>query len=216
MHFDHLIMAADRSSGRNVHIYDAKDRVTLLGGLILTNGITKSNFYSMVEIFLLFQSSFSIEYEDSAILERNKDPLPQGKYYITGKPLTLILIGAIDLYSVGFFTVSNEPILTRTISLSTATRLQSFRNEVRRRDGRCIITGQEALGIDQDHWTGFEVAHVFPLAYEGHWVQHNFARWITIPAVNGETINSKQNGLLLRADIHGLFDNYDLSINPDV
>ncbi len=95
MHFDHLIMAADRSSGRNVHIYDAKDRVTLLGGLILTNGITKSNFYSMVRIFLLFQSSFSIEYEDSAILERNKDPLPQGKYYIIGKPLILILVGLL-------------------------------------------------------------------------------------------------------------------------
>ena len=47
-------------------------------------------------------------------------------------------------------------------------------------------------------------------------MQQNFARWITIPTANGDTINSKQNGLLLRADIHGLFDHYDISINPDV
>lgn len=216
MPFGHLVMAADRSIGRNVHLYDAKDRVTLLGGLILTNGVTKFNFYSMVKIFLLFQSSFSIEDETSATLERNEEPLPRGNYYVVGKPLALILVGAIGLQSIGSFTVSSEPFLTRTISLSTGSRFQSFRDEIRRRDGRCVITGKIALGAYRNHWKGFEAAHIFPLAYQGHWVQHNFARWITIPAANGETINSKQNGLLLRADIHRLFDNYDISIHPDV
>lgn len=100
--------------------------------------------------------------------------------------------------------------------MSTGSRLHSFRDEVRKRDGRCVITGKIALGAYRNHWKGFEAAHIFPLAYEGHWIQHNFARCITIPAANGDTINSKQNGLLLRADIHGLFDNYDISINPDV
>jgi len=216
MLFDHLIMAADRSIGRNVHLYDAKDRGTVLGGLILTSGVTKSNFYSMVEILLLFQSSFTIGHENSATLVRNEEPLAPGKYYVVGKPLDLILGGAVGLWSTGSFTVNNEPCLTRTISLSTGSRLQSFRDEIRKRDGRCVITGKIALGAYRNHWKGFEAAHIFPLAYEGHWVQHNFARWITIPAANGETINSKQNGLLLRADIHGLFDSYDISINPDV
>jgi len=100
--------------------------------------------------------------------------------------------------------------------LATGTRLHSFRDEVRKRDGRCVITGTIALGAYRDWWTGFEAAHIFPLAYEDHWIQHNFARWITIPTANGDTINSKQNGLLLRADIHGLFDHYGISINPDV
>lgn len=88
-------MAADRSLGRNVHLYDAEDRGTVLGGLILTNGVTKSNFYSMVEILLLIQSSFSLEHESSATLERNEEPLPPGNYYVVGKPLDLILIGAV-------------------------------------------------------------------------------------------------------------------------
>ncbi|KAL2054126.1 hypothetical protein ABVK25_005665 [Lepraria finkii] len=189
---------ADRSLGRNVHIYGAKDRSKLLGGLMLNNGITNSNLYSMVEILLLFDSSFSIENEAAATLERNEEPLTGGKYYI-----------------VGSFTVNNEPCLTRTISLSTGTRLKSFRDEVRKRDGRCVITGKIAPGAHHDYWKGFQAAHIIPLAYEGHWVQQKFSRWITIPAASGDNINSKQNGLLLRSDIHELFDVYDVSINPD-
>lgn len=77
-------MMADRSPGRSVHIYDAKDRSKLLGGLILNNGITNSNLHSMVEIWLLFDSSFSIENEAAATLERNETPLTAGKYYIVG------------------------------------------------------------------------------------------------------------------------------------
>lgn len=65
-------------------------------------------------------------------------------------------------------------------------------------------------------WTGFEAAHIFPLGYEGHWTENDFGRWITIPSASGESINSIQNGMLLDATIHALFDNYDISINPDV
>ena len=79
----------------NVHLYDAEDRGTVLDGLILTNGVTKSNFYSMVEILLLFQSSFSIEHETSATLERNEEPPLPGNYYVVGKSLDLILLGAV-------------------------------------------------------------------------------------------------------------------------
>ncbi|KAF1813960.1 hypothetical protein P152DRAFT_465712 [Eremomyces bilateralis CBS 781.70] len=42
----------NRSLGRDVHIYDVNDRTTVLGGLILTNGVTNANFYSMVEIIV--------------------------------------------------------------------------------------------------------------------------------------------------------------------
>ena len=89
-------MMADRSLGRNIHIYDAKDRSKLLGGLMLNNGITKSNLYSMVEIWLLFDSSFSIENEAAATLQRNEEPLVSGKYYIVGRLRALILMWAID------------------------------------------------------------------------------------------------------------------------
>jgi hypothetical protein len=78
---------ADRSKGRNVHIYDAKDRTTVLGGLILTNGVTNVNFYSMVEILVLLTSGFELQDEDNTKIERNNNPLQPGRYYIntTGK-----------------------------------------------------------------------------------------------------------------------------------
>jgi hypothetical protein len=55
--------AANRSAGRDVHIYDAKDPNTALGGLVLTNGITNVNLYSMVEIFCIFDSNYLLRDE---------------------------------------------------------------------------------------------------------------------------------------------------------
>jgi hypothetical protein len=79
----------DRSAGRNVQLYDVKDPTTVLGGPILTNGVTNINFYSMVEILVLFTSNFELRDEGATKIERNDDPLQPGKYYInaTGKLL---------------------------------------------------------------------------------------------------------------------------------
>jgi len=103
----------------------------------------------------------------------------------------------------------------RTISVASGTGVAEFRKAVRQRDQRCVITEQSALNA-RGAWTGFEAAHIFPLAYEDHWIQHSYHRWITIRTDTGGSINSVQNGLLLRSDIHDLFDSYDVSINPDV
>jgi hypothetical protein len=72
----------DRSRGRNVHIYNSKDRATVLGGLILTNGVTNAIFYSMVEILILFASIFELQDKSGTKIERNDDPLQPGEYYI--------------------------------------------------------------------------------------------------------------------------------------
>jgi hypothetical protein len=113
-------------------------------------------------------------------------------------------------------TVSDVRCLVRTISVSGGTRVRSFRDEVRERDRRCAITGKEAVNADLGSWSGFEAAHIFPLAYEEHWTANGFGRYITIDPPAGGSINSVQNGLLLRADIHAMFDGYQVSINPDV
>lgn len=77
------------------------------------------------------------------------------------------------------------------------------------------MTGQEVPLARRNRLVGFEAAHIFPLAYLGYWNEHGF-NWIADPSPAGGPINSAQNGLLLRADIHQLFDNYFFSINPDV
>ncbi|KAH0547708.1 hypothetical protein FGG08_000197 [Glutinoglossum americanum] len=199
---------ANRSAGRNIHIYDAKDPDVVLGGLILTNGVTNANFYSMVEIFCIFDSSYFLRDEDGITIQRDDYPLHPGKYFI------LTNATAKNKYP-GSITISNEPWLARTVSAASGTRAASFRDAVRQRDRRCVITGKEALRAEHGIWRGFEVAHIFPLAYEQHWTDSDYSRWITIPATRGGAINSVQNGMLLRDDIHTLFDGYDISVNPD-
>jgi hypothetical protein len=81
----------DRSKGRDVKIYDAKDPSTVIGGLILTNGVTNANLYAMVEIFALFESDFELRAKDDTITERNGQPLQPGNYYIfaAGRSLSI-------------------------------------------------------------------------------------------------------------------------------
>ena len=80
----------DRSGGRNVYIYDAENPTVVLGGLILSNGVTNANLYSMLDIFIVYEESFSPEDEEPFLLqdeegtriEKNNDQLQPGKYYI--------------------------------------------------------------------------------------------------------------------------------------
>lgn len=82
-------MASDRSGGRNVHIYNADDRHNpekmVLGGLVLTKGITNSNFLHMLTILLVFETIFSLEDEQGITIEDNSDPLQPGNYYVAGR-----------------------------------------------------------------------------------------------------------------------------------
>jgi hypothetical protein len=101
------------------------------------------------------------------------------------------------------------------MSLPTGSRVQSFRDAVRSRDRQCVIS-RAVVPSGFSQWFRFEAAHIFPLGHEGHWNQYNFGRWISLAPERGGSINSVQNGLLLRSDIRRLFDAYVFSINPDV
>ena len=75
-------MPVDRSLGRDVFIYDAKDPGKVLGGLILTNGVTNANFYSMVEILIIFSGDFSLLDDSGTKINRDDNPLQPGNYFI--------------------------------------------------------------------------------------------------------------------------------------
>ena len=75
-------MAPNRSGGRDVHIYDAKDPDVVLGGLILTNGVTNANFYSMIEIFLFFNQEYVLRHGDGTEVQRDEQAFRPGDYYI--------------------------------------------------------------------------------------------------------------------------------------
>jgi hypothetical protein len=69
-----------------------------------------------------------------------------------------------------------------------------------------------------DMWTSFEAAHIFPLEKEDYWRRFNYGRWITDmdDTIGISKINSIQNGFLLSSNVHQYFDQYLVSVNPDV
>ena len=209
---------ANRSAGCDVYIYSANNPATVLGGLILSNGVTNANFYSMADIIFIFGQGYFLRDEGGTTVQRDGRPLQPGNYYFVTNgrfPLTGYIIKL--LIPIGSVTVSDEPWLVRTISVASGTCVAAFRDAVRERDRRCVVTGKPALRADHGMWTGFEAAHIFPLEFEGHWNTENYGRWITIPPAteSADSINSVQNGMLLSARIHSLFDSYEISINPD-
>lgn len=91
-----------------------------------------------------------------------------------------------------------------------------FREEVRRRDGRCVVSHIQNVNAESHCWAGFDVAHIVPLAFETLFVTEGFSQLITNRA-DGETgINSCQNGMMLLSSIHQLFDVYMITVDPDV
>jgi hypothetical protein len=80
----------DRSGGRNVRIYDAENPTVVLGGLILSNGVTNANLYSMLDMFITYKEPFFLKDEEPFLLqdeqgtriEKNNRPLQPGNYYI--------------------------------------------------------------------------------------------------------------------------------------
>ena len=69
------MLAANRSAGRDVQIYRANDPATVLGGLILTNGVTNANFYSMVDIIFIFSQNYFLRNEGGTAVQKDGHPL---------------------------------------------------------------------------------------------------------------------------------------------
>jgi hypothetical protein len=79
----------NRSGGRDVHIFDTGDRSTSIGGLILTEGITNANLYTMIEIFVLFNGEYVLRNESGITIKKDSSPLPPGNYYIDSLRMSL-------------------------------------------------------------------------------------------------------------------------------
>ncbi|CCX32810.1 Similar to conserved hypothetical protein [Coccidioides posadasii str. Silveira]; acc. no. EFW14745 [Pyronema omphalodes CBS 100304] len=113
--------------------------------------------------------------------------------------------------------VTDEPWIHRLISRNVSGREDHFRDGIRARDGKCVISGVVNSRAYRGNWTRFEGAHIFPLEKENLWIEWNYGLWITdMDDTNGiSKINSCQNGFLLQANIHQDFDQYLLLVNPD-
>ena len=87
----------NRSSGRNVHIYQIEDPDVELGGLRLVSGITNSNFFFMLEILFRFGSDYHLRDKSGSTM----------KEMTTHFSLELIIL---TVYSYSSCLVSSRPV----------------------------------------------------------------------------------------------------------
>ena len=164
-----------RAMDRNVHIFDARNRDTTLGGLCLppdsTAPVTRRSFCQMIGILIVADGPYRIEDASSITVPADDEPLREGNYYIAPEDQSTTVA------------TTQEPVAVRMISLGTGARVGAFRDAVRDRDNGCVMSGRRVRG---DNYTLFAAAHIFPLSHERLWIDNNFSRWITIlPAIGG-------------------------------
>ncbi|KAJ5921812.1 hypothetical protein N7516_009515 [Penicillium verrucosum] len=179
---------------RNVNFYDGLTGAHL-GGVRQNGSITNANFFHMLmDVLLEANGIISIHHRETGQrMPMNTDRLSEGDY---------------DIFCPrGGFRLTEEYFVRRVHSRSRSSRENSFRDSVRARDGKCVLTGLVNNLASEGMWTEFEAAHIFPLERRELWRQCNFDRLITI--------NSVQNGMLVSSSVHRLFDSFLISVNPD-
>ncbi|EDR14597.1 uncharacterized protein LACBIDRAFT_292051 [Laccaria bicolor S238N-H82] len=200
---------------RNVHVYDPKPQPpVVVGGIHQHGSLSISDFYSMMDTVLVAQSSWVLFFADAqyqpvgtALDREDCSVLPVGIY--------VVMSAEKQLLDVSLTPERHRP---RTLSLDNSgpIRKDGFRNRVRERDRRCCITGEL---VESGRYHPFRTTHIFPVAHRDVWDLLQLSQHIRDDAPEGEqgpaSINSVQNGLLLRSDIHNRFDDYDFAINPD-
>lgn len=75
-------MSGVRARARDVFFYDLRDPSTLLGGLVLSPGVTNANFYSMVDIVLVISSTYFLQNDNGQALPRDSKSLLPGDYFV--------------------------------------------------------------------------------------------------------------------------------------
>lgn len=214
-------MPSDRSLGRNVHFYDATSPEVPLGGMIQNGSVTENVFLVILGILLISQAPLRVQERTSGhTVTTTNNPLQPGEYniYCDGRCSLNESFNCLLTLKTDCIEISDEPWIHRLITHNVSGRDSAFRNGIRARDGKCVISGLVNRAAFRDEWMSFEAAHIFPLESESYWVAHNYGRWITdMESTNGVSrIRSLPNGFLLRADVHQPFDQYVIAVNPDV
>lgn len=196
-------MSEHRSHFRNVRFFDEANPDVVVGGLIQNGSLTEKNFLVMLDIVLVTTAPIRVSAKDSGKLVLMVD--------------TCLDVGDYLVSCEGEIKVSDEPWVHRIISYNVSGRENPFRDGIRARDGRCVISGVVNRSAPY-RWTSWEAAHIFPLEKESLWIQFNYGRWVTDmdDTVGVSKIDSLQNGFLLREHIHSQFGQYLISVNLDV
>ncbi|KIJ51942.1 hypothetical protein M422DRAFT_243514 [Sphaerobolus stellatus SS14] len=98
---------------------------------------------------------------------------------------------------------------------NTPTRESHYRPRARTRDGKCLITG-----LQTQTYSRLKVAHIFPRAHDAEWIRKGYPSKIIDTADEGvmggpTKIDSVQNLITIRSDLHDTWDNYEFGVDPN-
>jgi len=84
----------------------------------------------------------------------------------------------------------------------------------RERDKQCLVTG-----LRTHTYSRLKVAHIFPRAHDTEWIRKGYPSKITDMADEADVggsikIDSVQNVITLRSDLHDAWDNYEFGVDP--
>lgn len=168
------------------------------GGLCAANNLTRAQFLDMLSSVFVANGGFQVRlYNSNVPIASTNDLLQHGRYILT------------PIVSGREIRASDQVFYPRTPSLSNTTRDAAFRDQIRQRDGRCVITGDINYETVDGRWVDFQTAHIFPLALDQIFVSQGFAQLVT------HGLNSPQNGILVNSSIHAFWDDYSIAVNPD-
>jgi hypothetical protein len=194
-------MPPDRTGGRNVFIEFASQPGVIQGGLCAATSCTRREFLELLDILIDVQGGFdAVLYGTSTPISPTTQRLRRGRYILSPKTPGQAM------------QINNERYHPRTLSLSNTARSAEFRQQVRQRDGRCVVTGRINHDAAHGFWRGFEAAHIFPLALDGLFQSQGFSQLATPGPLD---INSPRNGILLDSRVHQEWDGYSIAVNPN-
>ncbi|KAF8232788.1 hypothetical protein L208DRAFT_1270241, partial [Tricholoma matsutake] len=179
-------------------------------------------FYGCLRAVIFSEDDWAVfEYDENAPERRgafhppNRELPNPGTYILLRPDGTRIPVGLTPVSArLRHPTISNTPSRVRRESQQGTS---AYRERTRRRDPRCLISG---FLVSRGDFSRFKAAHIFPRVHDAEWVNKGYASRITDPAplhdLGGSTkIDSIQNVILLRNDLHDAWDNYMFAVNPD-
>ncbi|GBE89982.1 hypothetical protein SCP_1800040 [Sparassis crispa] len=199
---------------RNVFLYDPRGYI--VSGFWQYGIVEWKTFYNWLHTIVVSIEAWAIFARDDSAAS----PGPQGGPIAADDtivaPGTYVLLSS-DANPVEVGLTVQTPRLRHPTIPNTAAITEHYRRRVRERDPCCLIS---RLRVSAGDYSRHKEAHIFPCAHIDDWIKQGFPGYITDPAppsqVGGPTkIDSIQNIILLRGDLHDAWDNYMFGVNPD-
>ncbi|KAH9051295.1 hypothetical protein EDB83DRAFT_1301064 [Lactarius deliciosus] len=202
-----------RLQKRNVEVFDSDGAV--IAGFWQYGTLTWDEFYRYLITFVVTTTAWTIfqyDTQDGTTQQRRGAPC-QPSAGIVHPGHYILLSSAGEPLRIGL--VPTLPRPRNPTHSNTPAPVSSYHARGRARDGKCLITG-----LQTQTYSRLKVVHIFPRAHDAEWLRKGYPSKITDTAdevvMGGLTkIDSVQNVITMRSDLHEAWDNYELGVDPN-